>query len=87
MLAWSVLGLLNAIMGVVNFIIPEQIETAFEYLINTTLVFSGVFPIHTFWSVIFVYLSAYLFVFGFRIFVMVLNIIPGVQLNTGHLKR
>lgn len=87
MLGWSVLSLLNGVLATLNFVIPDQIESAFSYLINSTLVFQGVFPVQTLWAVVFTYLTAYILIFAFRIFIMILNVLPGVQLNLRHLRK
>lgn len=87
LIGWTGLQALNLILSTLSFILPDQIEEGISYLINTTLVFNGIFPVSTLWSVIFTFLSAWLLVLAVRVIFMFINIIPGVQLSLKHLKK
>lgn len=86
-LAGSVLQILSAFLGTLNFIIPSQIQSALAWFFHLPWYFQGVFPVSTLMFALSTYLTGWLLVYGVKLVFMGLNLIPGVHLEfPGHKK-
>jgi len=81
LIAGTILQILSGILGTFNYIIPVQIQTSLAWIFHIPLYFQGLLPISTLLSAFLFYLVAWLLVYGVKLVIMGLNIIPGVHIG------
>lgn len=81
LIAGTVLYTLSFVLGTLNFIIPAQIQEALSYFFQLPLYFNNVFPVLVLLNAILIYLVAWGLMYAVKIFVMVINMIPGVRIE------
>lgn len=81
----TVLNILGAILSSISYVIPVQIQTAIAWLFHIPWYLSGILPVDNIILAFTLYLTAWLLVYGVRLVIMGLNLIPGINLSMpGH---
>ncbi len=86
-IGYAIIKLFNLLLSGISFVVPDVIEEGIENAINYTSILNILLPISTFWSCVFIYLTAFGFVMIFRLAILVLNALPFVNIGTHHLRK
>lgn len=83
-LAGSVLYLFSAVLGTLSYIVPDSVESSLVDLMVIPNYLSGVFPVDQLYLALIAVLSVWLLMFFVKVSVMLLNVIPGVNIQWFH---